>query len=162
MQAFFDKCRKTEVAQAEEFSRQFDVTLEKLPNIPGESGDYVVTKGSYPKFPEGTIIEFKFDKTSLKTGNIFLEFEQTRDCWFSTKESGIKKALSQNQIVVITIPTNTGSGSYLLKDITDYDMLVASSHRTCTTRSGSNGNHNGCYTRGHLVCVKYLEPLESY
>ena len=165
MQAFFDLCKRDEIRQAHDFSNEFQVELTKLPDVAGTSGDYEVTNGTCPQFPTGTVVEFKYDVSSKKTGNVFVEFQQTSDNWFQSRTSGIKLAMENNQIGVISVPTRVGNGcdNYIIKNMAEYDSLVQNSHRTITTRACINGNHRGCYARGHLVRLSILEKLvESF
>ena len=165
MQAFFDLCKRDEIQQAHDFSNQFQVSLSKLPDVAGTSGDYVVMDGNAPKYPTGTVIEFKFDKMSKKSGNIFLEFQQTTTNWFQCKSSGVKLAMECDQVVVVSIPTRFGNGMehFLIHNMDEYDRVVQESHRTITTRPQINGSPRGCYTRGHLVKISALEQiLESF
>lgn len=164
MQQFFKTCQKYEISQAKGFSSTFGVSLEKLPAVPGVSGDYMVMKKLHRKmhtlqFPMGSVIEFKDDKASTKTGNLYIEFRQTSDNWFTSQKSGILLAIDHGHKVVI----RSGTDNYIMKTLKEYETLVSHSHRTITTRQNANGNRRGCFTNGYLVKIKFAkEQLSCY
>lgn len=159
MQRFFELNKIDEVEQARVFSNKFDVKMERLPQGPGTSGDYIVVQTNNDVYPLSTVVEFKNDKSSQRTGNLFLECEQTSDNWFTRKKSGIALATYQNQLVVI----KSGKENFIIRNRDEFAALINKSHRTLTTRSGANGNSHGCYSRGHLVKREHARNLlDSY
>ena len=165
MKSFFEKSKKHEMQQAFELCQQFDIELKQIEPIPGTTGDFTVSHGVSPQFPVGSIVEFKYDFYSMKSGNVFLEFEQTRDGWFTSKASGVKLAIDNGNIVIITIPCEIAgktTKNFILRTHKEYNALVQNSHRVNTTRRNSNGNSNGVFSRGHLVKVAFLENLENF
>lgn len=155
MQSFFALNKIDETEQARDFSKTFNVLIEKMPDIPGNSGDYIIVQTRNKDYPLNTVIEFKNDKASKRTGNMYVEFEQTCDNWFTSKTSGIKLAIKNGQIVVIKSATE----NFIIRNHTEYTELTWGKHDTLTTRSGSNGNSNGCYTRGHLVSLVHARTI---
>lgn len=151
MQAFFASNKPDEIMQASQFSQEFSVKMETLPQGPGTSGDYIIVQSKNPDYPLNTVIEFKNDKSSQRTGNLYLEYEQTSDNWFT----GIELAISHGQIAVI----RSGQENFIIKNHKEHAELVSRKHRTITTKAGANGNRCGCYTRGHLVKIKHARTL---
>jgi hypothetical protein len=156
MKQYFAKCNVFEKRQALDFQENFSCCLSKLPNIPGTTGDFVVETGPAPL--QGRVIEFKFDKRSRFSKNIYVEFEQTNDAWFSSKESGIALAIKNGQIVVITC----GDLNLIIETATEYQQVIANQTRVVPTRKGSNGNHNGVFSRGYIVPISTLGFLKSF
>ena len=74
MKQYFAKCNVFEKRQALDFQENFSCLLTKLPNIPGTTGDFLVETGPAPL--QGRVIEFKFDKRSRFSKNIYVEFEE--------------------------------------------------------------------------------------
>ena len=70
MQRFFSLNKIDETQQAKDFSETFHVMMEKLPDIPGTSGDYIIVFTKNNDYPLNTILEFKNDKSSVRTGNL--------------------------------------------------------------------------------------------
>ena len=166
MQRHFGLSEIDERRQAITFSERFEVELEKIPQGPGVCGDYRVTKTSektkelesslgYPII--GHLIEFKNDKASKKTGNLFVEFEQTSDGWFSRKPSGHALAISNGCVLVIS----AGEKTYVF-NTENFQNLVKGATRDLCTRPGRNGNRPGCYTRAKLVPLKTATGTACY
>lgn len=155
MLKYLKVCNLAEKKQATIFSKTFDVKLEKLPNMAGTSGDFIVVYSKNEDCPVNTVVEFKNDSAAKRTGNVFLEIEQTSDNWFTTKCSGVALAVKKGQLVVITC----GEENFLLKTIAQFDELVSMKHTTRTTKSGRNGNPNGCFTKGHLVKLGHVRNI---
>ena len=165
MKSFFKKAKSHEMQQAFELCQHFDIELNPREPKAGTTGDFTVSHGVSHQFPVGSVIEFKYDFYSMKSGNIFLEFEQTLDSWFTSKASGVKLALDNGNIVIITIPceiAGKANKNFILRTHKEYDILVQNSHKTLTTRNHSNGNSNGVFARGHLVKVAFLENLQNF
>ena len=104
---FFRKSAVYEARQAYLFQEHFDLkkALVKIPFVPGASGDYrVQPDGSSDKYEElftNTFIEFKSDRTCLRTRHFYVEFEQTSNNWFSRKASGHQLAIDESCLLVI-------------------------------------------------------------
>ena len=157
MKQHFAKCNVFEQRQALDFEKKFDCVLSKLPNTPGTSGDFVV-EGPAPF--HGRVIEFKFDRRSALSNNIYVEFEQTSDAWFSSKESGIALAIKNGQTVVLTCGPN--KTNLIIETESEYRQVIANQIRVVPTRKGCNGNHNGVFSRGYIVPISTLGFLKSY
>ena len=166
MQRHFGLSEIDERAQAVSFSARFGVHLGKIKQGPGVCGDYLVEATSadtrelesalgHPL--QGKRIEFKNDKASLKTGNFFIEFEQTGDGWFTTKPSGHAKAIDTGCILVIS----SGPNTYIFNE-NSFPQLIGRSTRELTTRPGRNGNPPGVHTRAKIVPVKHGITTASY
>ena len=69
--------RTDEFLQATQFEQFHKVKLKQLPGVPGKSGDYIVVESDNKEYPIDRVIEFKEDKMSVKTGNLYIEFQQT-------------------------------------------------------------------------------------
>ena len=159
MQSFFTENSVIEGVQANDFGARFQLTLLKLPNVGGTAGDYRVISSTSTEFPHSTVIEFKNDKRSVRTKNLYLEFRQTRDCFFTFKRSGIALAIKQGQIVVI----KSGIENFIIRTLAEYKKLLEKSHMSAKTRAEINGNSNGCFTEGHLVKLIFARNiLDSY
>lgn len=157
MKSFFESQKPFEKEQARIFSERFQVVLKKLQDVRGQSGDYAVVKGEL--FPPSTILEFKNDKKSLRTKNLYLESKQTTDGWFTTKKSGVALALQQGQVVVI----KSGNENFILRTQTEYQKLLKMSHAEVSNGTGINGNPAGSYTKGDIVKLIHVRPiLECY
>ena len=159
-------CESFELLQSESFASRFGCKLEKIKQGPGITGDFlIVSTSSKTKELEkhtGPLlhkkIEFKNDKTSIKYKTFYIEYEQTRDSWFTTKISGHEKAaLIDDCLLIIT----SGSDCYaFIKE--SYLNLIKYSIRTLCTRNGANGNVRGCKTRGRIVPIKDGRKACSY
>ena len=143
-----------ECLQASRFEEVFDVTLEKIKQGVGVTGDYTITMANnldndnYKKIKTYNDIEFKHDKASSKTHNLYLEFEQTLDGFFSSKPSGCDLAIKKGNLLVIT-----SGNDCLVFDEPCYEKLLHYVQRDVPTKSFKNNNPSGSYTRGHLVPV---------
>ena len=90
----FAQSKLKEILQAADFESYFGVKLREIPQGPGITGDYSVRESStkldsimgYDCFNQK--IEFKYEKMSKKTGNVFCEYEQTSDGGCTFKKSG--------------------------------------------------------------------------
>jgi len=166
MQSHFGLSEIDERAQAVSFSSRFGVQMSKIPQGPGVCGDYVVTETSHDTSELevalghpllGKLIEFKNDKASLKTGNFYIEFEQTGNGWFTSKPSGHAKAIEMGCILVIS----SGANTYIFNE-NSFPNLLQRSTRELTTRAGRNGNPPGVHTRAKIVPVKHGKSTASY
>ena len=157
MKAHFAVSYVTEKKQAADFSAKFGVELERLPQGPGVAGDYEIVNTSEHTlalekalgFPVlGKVLEFKDDKTSLKYGTFFVEYEQTSDWWMSRKPSGHELAMAKGCILVIS----SGPRNFVFNQ-TQYAELVKGVTRILSTKFRSNGNNPGSFTHGKIVPV---------
>ena len=143
-----------EIFQANRFEEVFDVDLEKVAQGVGVTGDYTVITANncdnprYEKIRNSQIVEFKHDKASKKTHNLYLEFAQTLDGFFTSKPSGCDLAIKNGNLLVIT----TGC-QCLVFDEPHYNKLLEYVTRDVQTKNRSNGNPPGSFTRGHIVPV---------
>ena len=162
MQQYFKDHKTIESIQAAGFENHFNVALKELPPKAGCAGDYEIVE-SGGRFPVGTIIEFKIDKMSKKTGRVYIEFEQTRDNFFTSKSSGVKLALEEGQIVVFTCPNADRSyTNYVIETLEDYRTLETKSIRTVATRQNVNFNPNGVRSRGFIVSRQDMDFLFKF
>ena len=166
MQAHFERSKIAERVQADDFAVRFGVDLERVPQGPGVTGDYMVVETSEQTEQLEALlgysvlarrIEFKYDHASVKTKNLYVEFEQTSNSWFTCSPSGHTKAIADGHILVIssgrkTFVFNKKSFAQLLKGATSIRA----------TRRGINGNHPGCHTRAKLVPVKVAFENASF
>ena len=159
MQRHFGLSEIDERAQAVCFRNRFGVELTKIKQGPGVCGDYLVTDTSdstleleialgHPLL--GKRIEFKNDKASLKTGNFYVEFEQTGDGWFTRKPSGHAMAIDTGCVLVIS----SGENTFVFNDVS-FAKLIQHATRDVCTRAGRNGNRPGLHTRAKIVPVKH-------
>ena len=159
MNEFFKECEIVEHKQADDFKHRFAVDLERIPQGINVVGDFFVLAASDFTRPleiaiedslVGRRIEFKNDRASVKTGNLFLEFEQTLDGWHSKKISGSHKAILDDCILVVT----SGTTCFVFNS-NAYFRLIAHKTDVRTTRKRINGNTNGSFTRGMLIPLKF-------
>ena len=153
------KCStKFEEIQATRFEEVFDVDLHKIEQGIGVTGDYKITRSHscenrwYEKIRNSPIVEFKHDKASTKTNNLYLEFAQTLDGFFTTHSSGCDLAIKNGNLLVITTGTQC-----LVFDEPHYQKLLEYVTRDVQTKNWSNGNPAGSFTKGHLVSVRNAE-----
>ena len=159
MQAFFASNKPDESEQARQFCAHFHVVLKKLQDVGGRSGDYRVVSLNSLEFPLSTVIEFKNDKRSLRTKNLYLEYKQTIDGGFTTKTSGIELAVQQGDVCII----KSGAENFILRSKEEYKQLLEKSHGDVRTGKEINGNLKGCFTNGYLVKLTHVRKiLPSY
>mgnify|MGYP000657433047 CR=1 FL=1 len=100
MNAFFKECEIVEHRQADDFKHRFGVDLERVPQGINVVGDFFVLAATDFTRPleiaiedslVGRRIEFKNDRASVNTGNLFLEFEQL------FKTCSVGRALAQSR-----------------------------------------------------------------
>ena len=147
------------------FAEEFGCTLEKLPQGPGITGDYLITETSVRTKPlemkvgslVGRRVEFKNDKKSLQYKSFYIEFEQTSDFWVTTKRSGHHKAVLAGDLLVI----NSGNDCYIF-DEKEYFKLISYTLRVVSTKTGANGNQPGCYTKGKIVRLRRARQVCSH
>ena len=143
--------------QAHGFCSLFGVKMDKIPQGCGVVGDYCVTETSEKtKELEKKVgplvarrIEFKHDKTSVKFKSFYIEIEQTNDYWVTKNPSGHHKAITEGCLLII----QSGNDCYIF-DEESYFRLIGCSTKTIGTRTGSNGNPKGSYTRARIVPVE--------
>lgn len=151
--------KTVERRQIHDFEQHFQCETEALPQTPGVVGDCIVVQRDGPDdiVSVGQRIEFKYDRASTRTGNLFIEFRQTSDEWRSYRVSGCRKAILEGCLLVI----QTGS-TYLVFDNVSYDELIQKSVCTCETRTGANHNRIGQFAEGYIVPTTAAYQCCSY
>ena len=152
----FAESKLKEILQAADFETHFAVKLREIPQGPGVTGDYVVRESS-TKLDEimgepclNKRIEFKYEKMSNKTGNVFCEFRQTSDAGCTFKKSGWLKAIDDGCILCVQLHANREC-PYLLFDEAAFEVLLNSAFRQTRTTRCSNGNPLTLHQWGHLI-----------
>ena len=154
----FAQSKLKEILQAADFESYFGVKLREIPQGPGITGDYWVRESSTyldsimgePCFNKR--IEFKYEKKSSQTGNVFCEYEQTSDGGCTFKKSGWVKAIDDGCILVVQLHTN-GESPYLLFNEETFAVLLKAAFRQTRTTRCSNGNPVTLHQMGHLIKV---------
>ena len=106
--------------------------------------------------PDGSKIEVKFDWDSIKTGNHFLEFEQTGDHWETKDDSGF--SLSEGQADYWVVINNdflrilrVGMIRHLIDSNPDFEKRVVADRK--------NNNRPGMSARGYLIPFTKLDSV---
>ena len=158
MKVHFARSDINERRQADDFAVRFGCDLERVPQGPGVTGDYMVFEtGDRTIQLEALLgfpilarrIEFKCDHASVRTKNLYIEYEQTSDAWFSTNPSGHAKAIADGHILIIS----SGPNTFIFNE-KSFAKLLKGATTVRTNRPRINGNHPGCHTRAKLVPVK--------
>ena len=154
----FEASKIHEIKQSEDFSKHFGVTLEEIPQEAGVTGDYLVSISSKKLDNimgcscKNKRIEFKNEKASKRTGNVFCEYQQTTDAGCCYKTSGWVKAINQNCILVVQV-FHINTRPYLLFDKETFPRLLEYTFNEVRTTRGSNGNPVQLWQYGHLIKV---------
>ena len=151
---------KMEAGQAVWFENEFRCILEQVKNQRvGTGKDYKITSlcldSALPKSDLNKFIEFKFDKACRKTGNLYLEYEQTFDFGVKYQPSGMILAIEQSKFIVFSVKYIGCIHHYVF---TGEEMreLLKRKMRSVRTRDNANGNRDGCWTNGFLMPVKSI------
>ena len=139
---FIGEQRLYEIALAEAMGWEFVEGQKK-----GSGVDFVT--------PDGTKIECKFDWDSIKTGNHYLEFEQTSDGGATWVPSGFSISADEADIWLIM---NEDWMRMLTVDAVKYAISENRSDlRIAKTKAGVNHNVSGQYSRGYLMPFEILD-----
>ena len=148
-----------EAYQANWFERHFKCTLKYVDNQRvGTAKDYEIIALAEDSPLDivdlGQFVEFKFDKACKKTGNLYLEYEQTFN-GSTFVPSGMTLAVDQSKYIVFSVKYPGCVHHYVF---TGQDMreLLTKKMRSVRTRDNANGNRDGCWTNGFLLPVKSL------
>jgi hypothetical protein len=143
-----------EAYQAAWFERHFKCTLRYVDNQRvGTAKDYEITAvlegSSLDSSDVGEFVEFKFDKACKKTGNLYLEYEQTFN---GTRfiPSGMKLAINQSKYIVFSVKF-VGCVHHYIFNRGDMREILTHKMRSVSTRPNANGNRDGCFTKGYLL-----------
>ena len=151
-----------EAAQAVWFENEFRCILELVKNQRvGTGKDYKITSCLDSLLDDSDLhqfIEFKFDKSCRKTGNLYLEYEQTFDFGVNYQPSGMILAIEQSKYIVFSVKYSGCIHHYVF---TSEDMreLLTRKMRSVRTRDNANGNRDGCWTNGFLLPVKSVHKF---
>ena len=143
-----------EAYQASWFEGHFKCKLKYVENQRvGTAKDYeiiAITEGSELSSDDvGQFIEFKFDKACGKTGNLYLEYEQTFDGNIFVP-SGMTLAVCQSKYIVFSVKFINCVHHYVFNSGVMREILTRKM-RSVSTRPNVNGNRDGCRTRGYLL-----------
>ena len=97
----------------------------------------------------GEFVEFKFDKACRKTGNLYLEYEQTFD-GTNFVPSGMTLAVCQSKYIVFSVKFVGVVHHYVFNSGVMNEILTRKM-RSVFTRRNANGNRDGCFTKGYLL-----------
>ena len=142
-----------EAYQAKWFETHFKCTLKYVDNQRvGTAKDYeIVALGDDSPLGVadlGQFVEFKFDKACRKTGNLYLEYEQTFGSTFIP--SGMTLAVDQSKYIVFSVKYS-GCVHYYVFTSENMRALLKRKMRSISTRPNVNGNRDGCFTNGYLL-----------
>ena len=148
-----------EAYQAHWFETHFKCTLRYVDNQRvGTQKDYEIValgpESSLPVLDIGQFVEFKFDKACKKTGNLFLEYEQTFNGG-TFIPSGMTLAVEQSKYIVFSVKY-VGCVHHYVFTNADMRELLTRKMRSVSTRPNANGNRDGCSTNGFLLPVKSI------
>ena len=154
-----------EARQAVWFQSHFNCILTPVEKQGlGCQRDYTITKIHNPKkLPVEALnqnIEFKYDKASRGTGNLYLETRQTFDFGNSYHESGMVLAVAQSMYIVFSVPHFTETHHYVIPAPLMRELLTRKL-RAVRTHNTQNGNAPGVWTYGALLPVRSPE-LKHY
>ena len=99
--------------------------------------------------PDGTRVEAKFDWDSIKTGNHYLEFEQTSDGGETWVPSGFSLSVEEADLWAVI----NDEWLRILQTEVLGTFVEENKHalKTVSTRRGVNYNRAGQFSRGHLI-----------
>ena len=145
--------------QAHWFETHFKCTLKYVDNQRvGTAKDYEITAiaddSPLGVVDIGQFVEFKFDKACKKTGNLYLEYEQTFN-GSTFVPSGMTLAVEQSKYIVFSVEY-LGCVHHYVFTGEEMRELLTRKMRSVRTRDNANGNRDGCWTNGFLIPVKSL------
>ena len=148
-----------EAYQARWFETHFKCTLKYVENQRvGTAKDYEITAiaddSPLGVLDIGQFVEFKFDKACRKTGNLYLEYEQTFN-GSTYLPSGMTLAIDQSKYIVFSVKY-LGCVHHYVFTSGDMREILTRKLRSVRTRKNINGNRDGCFTNGFLMPVKSL------
>ena len=149
---------KMEAKQAHWFEAAYNCVLEyQEGQCVGCAKDYQIVKicpGSRLKDNDlHQYIEFKFDKAAAKTGNLYLEYEQTFNHGESFTRSGMSLAVEQSKYIVFSVPY-VGNVQHFVFQAEDIKGFLGQNLRSIRTRAGANGNKLSSWSRGLLLPIR--------
>lgn len=108
---------------------------------------------------DGATIEHKADVDAIKTGNLYIEFEQTNDGGETWTDSGIRLAVNQCDIWAHEIGEQEVTYWFDVEEL--YQVLQERDFPTTWTRENVNGNRSGQRTRAYLVHLTQAAKIAS-
>ena len=165
MNAHFVVSEVEEHRQAADFSLRFGVILQRIPQGPGVTGDFLVTQTEertqtlenalgYPLLQRR--IEFKSDNASKRTKNFYVEFEQTCDGWGIRYPSGHEKAINDGCVLVIS----SGKKTFVFNE-ESFEEFKRGTIMERTTQYRKNGNAPEAFTRGYIIPVRVADATAN-
>ena len=153
-----------EVLQAKWFEAEFCCVLEPVLNQKIHTArDYKIIelRESTPLEDDvlGAYIEFKFDKSARKTGNLYLEYQQTFNYGHSYMPSGVTLACTQSRFIVFSVPYATRLDHYVFAS-SDMVEILQRKLRSVRTRHCINGNRPGAWSNGFLLPAKSVPSFK--
>ena len=149
-----------EERQAVWFENHFRCGLEGVQNQKvGTARDYkithICTDSPLDTSDVGQSIEFKCDYACAKTGNLYLEYEQTFNYGTNYQPSGMVLAVDQSKYIVFSVKY-AGCIHHYVFPSDAMRLLLTRKMRSVRTHPNKNGNPNGCWTNGFLLPVKSI------
>ena len=149
-----------EEAQAVWFENHFRCGLEYVKNQKvGVARDYKIIHRCIDSPLQASdiqqFVEFKCDHTCAKTGNLYLEYEQTFNYGMNYQPSGMVLAVDQSAFIVFSVKY-AGCIHHYVFPSDAMRLLLTRKLRSVRTHPNKNGNPNGCWTNGFLLPVKSI------
>ena len=156
--------KEDEAIQAEWFEKNFQCKLTFVDNQRvGVARDYkiaVIDAGSLlPAEAINQHVELKWDYIARKTGNLYLETQQTFDYGTTYKPSGMVLAMQQSMFIVFSVRHYTQTSHYVFTAV-QMQKIMNRNLRITRTSKGSNGNRPGCWTYGKLLPFLTVEEFK--
>ena len=153
-----------EISQSKWFQSHFNCTLERITHQRmGCATDFKITQIRSPSKLDASVlhgfVEFKFDKASKRTGNLYLETRQTIDFGHSYRPSGINLAVDQSTFIVFSVPDHTQTCHYMFTSV-EMQELLNRKLRVVRTANCRNGNLPGVWTYGKLLPRTSVEAFK--
>jgi hypothetical protein len=143
------------LAESKEYELAFAERHDYEPVEEQQKGD----QGDMVRPHDGAIIEHKADVDAIKTGNLYVEFEQTNDGGETWTDSGIRLAADQCDIWAHEIGEQEVTYWFDVEEL--YQVLQERDFPTTLTRENVNGNRSGQRTRAYLIPLTQAAKIAS-